>query len=189
MVIIVKKNKLILCDLDGTLFDTIEVNYYSYKNALNKINYNIDYDFFIKECYGKHYKEFLPKIGLNEKEIETIHGTKKRVYVEYLNKAKINIQLFSILKLVKNEYYIALVTTASKKNSEEILDYFNKKDLFDLIISAEDVKNKKPDPEGFIKAMNYFSITPEETLIFEDSDVGIEAAIRSGAKIFKIEKF
>ena len=37
--------------------------------------------------------------------------------------------------------------------------------------------------------MNYFSIEPEDTLIFEDSDVGIEAAIKSKANIFKIERF
>ena len=51
------------------------------------------------------------------------------------------------------------------------------------------MKNKKQDPEGFIKAMDYFNIIPENTIIFEDSNVGIEAAIKSGANIFKIEKF
>ena len=93
------------------------------------------------------------------------------------------------MEIIKDFYNIALVTTASKKNSEEILNFFNKKDLFELIISAEDVKNKKPNPEGFIKAMNYFDINPKDTLIFEDSDIGIEAAIKSGANVLKIEKF
>ena len=184
-----KKNKLILCDLDGTLFDTTKVNYYSYKEALNEINYDMDYDFFIKECYGKHYKGFLPKTGLNENEMEIVHKIKKNTYSKHLNTAKINTHLFNILEFSKNEYYIALVTTASKENSEQILNFFNKKELFDLIIAAEDVENKKPNPEGFIKAMNYFSIEPEDTLIFEDSDVGIEAAIKSKANIFKIERF
>ena len=94
-----------------------------------------------------------------------------------------------MLEVMKNFYHIALVTTASEKNTKEILNFFNKKELFELIISAEDVKNKKPDPEGFIKAMDYFNVIPENTIIFEDSNVGIEAAIKSGANIFKIEKF
>lgn len=184
-----KKNKLILCDLDGTLFDTTKVNFYSYKEALNEINYDMDYDFFIEECYGKHYKEFLLKMGLNENEMEIVHKIKKNTYNRYLNVAKINTHLFNILESLKKEYHIALVTTASQKNSKEILDFFNKRELFELIIAAEDVENKKPNPEGFIKAMNYFSIKPEETLIFEDSDVGIEAAIKSKANIFKVEIF
>lgn len=184
-----KKNKLILCDLDGTLFDTIKVNYCSYKKALKEINYDIEYDFFIKECYGKHYKTFLPKIGLNEEEMEIVHKIKKRLYNKYLNEAKINIHLFNLLELSKNKYYIALVTTASRKNSDEILNYFDKRELFDLIIAAEDVNNKKPNPEGFIKAMEYFHVSSENTLVFEDSDVGIEAAVKSGANILKVQKF
>lgn len=184
-----KKNKLILCDLDGTLFDTTKVNYYSYKKALNELGYDMDYDFFIKECYGKHYKTFLPIIGLNEEEMEKVHKIKKKTYSEYLNEAKVNVHLFNILELIKSEYYIALVTTASTKNSEEILKYFNKKGLFDLIVAAEDIKNKKPNPEGFIKAMSHFNISPEDAFIFEDSDVGIEAAVRSKANIMKVEKF
>ena len=54
---------------------------------------------------------------------------------------------------------------------------------FDLIISQEDVKNKKPDPEGFQKAMDFFKVQCRNSIIFEDSDVGIEAALRSGATV------
>ena len=106
-----------------------------------------------------------------------------------INAAKINKNLFDMLEVMKNFYHIALVTTASEKNTEEILKFFYKRDLFELIISAEDVKNKKPNSEGFIKAMDHFNINPEDTIIFEDSNVGIEAAIRSGANVLKIEKF
>ena len=65
-----KKNKMIICDLDGTLFDTSEVNYQAYKKSLYEIGYELSYSFFIKECYGKHYKEFLSKLNLTEEEKE-----------------------------------------------------------------------------------------------------------------------
>ena len=58
-----KKTKMIICDLDGTLFDTSEVNYQAYKKSLYEIGYELSYSFFIKECYGKHYKEFLSKLN------------------------------------------------------------------------------------------------------------------------------
>ena len=185
----IKKDKLILCDLDGTLFDTLEVNYRSYKEALKMLHCNIEYDFFLEKCYGKYYEDFLSKLNFSIEEIEKIHRIKKELYSKYLKYAKINKNLFDMLEIMKNFYHIALVTTASEKNSKEILNFFNKKELFELIISAEDVKNKKPDPEGFVKAMNYFNIDPKDTIIFEDSNVGIEAAIKSGANIFKVKKF
>ena len=54
---------------------------------------------------------------------------------------------------------------------------------------SEDVKKKKPDPEGFCKAMDYYQILKEDTIIFEDSDVGIEAAEKSGATVFVVRGF
>ena len=45
-----KKTKMIICDLDGTLFDTSEVNYQAYKKSLYEIGYELSYSFFIKEC-------------------------------------------------------------------------------------------------------------------------------------------
>ncbi len=184
-----KKTKMIICDLDGTLFDTLEVNYQAYKKSLNEMGYELSYSFFMKECYGKHYKEFLSKLNLTEEEIEKVHIIKKNIYRDNLKYAKINNYLFDIIESLKYNYYTVLVTTASKQNSEEILEFFNKKEVFELFIFAENVERKKPDPEGFIKAMEYFNISPENTLIFEDSDIGIEAAQRSGANIMRIEKF
>ena len=57
-----KKNKLAIFDLDGTLFDTKDVNFLAYKTALTELGYELDYNFFCKECNGKLYKEFIPMI-------------------------------------------------------------------------------------------------------------------------------
>ena len=135
------------------------------------------------------YKRFLPPIIDNDELLEPIHKLKKELYSKNLERAKINEHLFNIIELIKETYHIAIVTTASKKNCLEILEYFNKKQLFDLIISHEDIINVKPNPEGFIKAMEYFDIEPKETIIFEDSDVGIEAARNSQANVFVVNKF
>ena len=183
------KNKLAIFDLDGTLFNTEDVNFASYASALNYYGYELDYEYFCRECNGLSYMKFLPPIINNDSLLEPIHKLKKELYSKNLEKAKINEHLFNIIELIKDKYYIAIVTTASKKNCLEILEHFNKKELFDLIISYEDVKHVKPDPEGFIKAMEYFDIEPKETIIFEDSDVGIEAARNSKANIFVINKF
>ena len=48
------------------------------------------------------------------------------------------------------------------------------------------VTKMKPNPEGYLKAMEYFKIKLEETIIFEDSDAGLEAAKSSGAFYYKV---
>ena len=183
------KNKLAIFDLDGTLFNTENVNYYAYKTALEHYGYKIEKEYFIKECNGRHYTEFLPTIIENETIIDKVHRLKKELYHSYLDKAVSNEHLFQIIKLIKGEYYTSIVTTASRKNCEEILEYFEVKNLFDNIIAQEDVENVKPNPEGFIKAMEFFNIQPESTVIYEDSQVGIDAALKSEASVVAIKSF
>lgn len=183
------KDKLAIFDLDGTLFNTEDVNYFAYKKALEKYGYDIEKEYFTKKCNGRHYTEFLPKIVENESIIDNIHILKKEFYHSYLDKALLNEHLFQIIKLIKEEYYIAIVTTASRRNCEEILEHFMVKNLFDKIITQEDVEKVKPNPEGFIRAMNFFNIQPKSTIIYEDSQVGIEAAIKSEASVVAVKKF
>ena len=90
---------------------------------------------------------------------------------------------------MRPRYKIALVTTASRKNTYQLLEYTEKTALFDLILTAEDVKKHKPDPEGFLKAINFFGAKEEDCIIFEDSDVGVEAALKTKASVVRIESF
>ena len=89
---------------------------------------------------------------------------------------------------MKNEYHTAVVTSGSS-NSKDILRNIGRLELFDVIFTIDDVKNGKPDPEGFLKAMEYFKVKPENTIIFEDSDVGLAAARKTGASICVVDDF
>lgn len=182
--------KLAIFDMDGTLFDTNNINYYAYKEAFEKYNISFSYEHYCKYCNGRHYKVFVPPLVNNDsKKIEDIHNAKKEAYSKHLDKVKINEHLFNIIEQIKSEYKIALVTTASKRNTYEILEYTNKINLFDLILTSDDVKKPKPDPEGFKLAMKKYNVKPDDCLIFEDSEVGIEAAKKTNANVFKIESF
>ncbi len=182
--------KLALFDLDGTLFDTKDVNYHAYNEALNKYGFSIDYDYYCRFCNGRRYTDFLPQIvGDDERLLKDLHNDKKLLYSKHLSKAKINQPLFDLIDLLKAKHKVAIVTTASLKNCTEILKAFKKDDLFDLIITQEDIKTPKPDPEGFLLAMKHFNVKPGETVIFEDSTVGLEAAKRSGAYYYKTYGF
>lgn len=121
--------------------------------------------------------------------MENIHNIKKAVYSKYLDKVKINEHLFNIIEKIKQDYKIVLVTTASKKNTYEILEYTNTINMFDLVLTSEDVKKQKPDPEGFLLAMSKYQVKPEDCIIFEDSSIGIQAAQKTNATIFKVENF
>lgn len=186
-----QKRYLALFDLDGTLFDTNDVNYYAYKDALASFKIHLDKQYFITKCNGRHYTEFLPLIMKKEgtsENIESVHKIKKDTYVKNLDKAKANKHLFQIIEAIKDIYHIAVVTTASKQNTMDILKYFCYDDLFEYIVTQEDISRVKPDPQGFLIAMKYFGIKAEHTVIFEDSKVGIKAARATGATVFTVNQ-
>lgn len=54
--------KLVIVDLDGTLFDTKDVNYHAYKDAISPYGFDIDYKYYCEFCNGRHYLDFLPQL-------------------------------------------------------------------------------------------------------------------------------
>ena len=101
-----------------------------------------------------------------------------------------NNKLLEFIALMKrNGVKTALASTAQKQNIYNLLDYIKQSSLFDLIITGSDVMESKPNPECFLSIMSHFNCKAEATLIFEDSPVGIEAAIQSQAQYIQICKF
>lgn len=183
------KQQLAIFDLDGTLFDTREVNYLAYRDALALFHVELEHDDFVTQCNGRHYTEFLPAIMGNTEHMEEVHRFKKEAYAQNLDKARKNEHLFSMIGAMKENYYTAIVTTASRQNCMDILCCFGYEELFDLILTQEDITKVKPDPEGFLKAMRYFNMDGAHTVIFEDSEVGIRAAEASGASVLAVRQF
>lgn len=184
------QRKLAMVDLDGTLFDTRKVNYMAYREALERHGFQIDYEYYCEQCNGKYYLDFLPLITTRDETVlRQIHAEKKAAYKKYLGYAVLNKNLVDMLRLLGREYRKALVTTASRENTNDILRYFGLSDFFDLVLAREDTEHVKPDPEGFIKAMAHFSAVPQNCIIFEDSTDGIEAAERAGVSCFVVKGY
>ena len=60
-------------------------------------------------------------------------------------------------------------------------------DMFDYVLTNQDVVKPKPDPEGYIFLMNHFQADPEDTYIIEDSPKGLAAAHASGANVIQVK--
>lgn len=183
-----KKNKLAMVDLDGTLVFTLNANYLAYKGALNEYGFELERDYFARNCDGRSYRDFLPALtgGADDEVIEALHRRKIELYAECLKSAVVNRRLVDILTAIKPDYYIALVTTASKANVQRILSHFALDTLFDAVSTQEDVKKSKPDPGCYNDVIERFGVPKENCVIFEDSAPGVQAALSSGCQTFVV---
>ena len=135
---------LICVDLDGTLLDTIPATD----------------EYYAQYCNGGYYKQFLrPLMGGDPapEAVERVHDRKKELYSSCLPMVRPNTSLLAILQAMKAAGHdLACVTTGSRKNATEVLEYFHCADWFGVFITGEDVVRSKPDPEGYLKAMAHF---------------------------------
>ncbi|WP_020005389.1 HAD family hydrolase [Brachyspira innocens] len=193
--------KLLIFDMDGTLIDSANLHYYSYSNAFKEYGIELDKDYYYNKCFGLHYKTFTNNIlklnnkltddeNKNNELIKKIHNRKENIYLQNLNMVNIHPLMLEILiESKKKSKYTALATTSSPKGVYAILKEFNLEKLFDLILTGNDIKNKKPHPEIFFKCINHFNVKEKESIIFEDSEVGLEAANQTNAWVIKVEKW
>ena len=174
--------KAIITDFDGTLVDTFEANLRAYQDAFAAVGKNLTAEKY-RECFGYRFDNLMHAMAINdENTANKIKEHKKEAYPMYFELLCPN---KSLIALIDSFHQMggktAIASTARKENLMNAVNYLGIANHFDLIYAGVDVKQGKPSPEIYLKAMGALEVTPEETLIFEDSEVGIEAAKASGA--------
>lgn len=185
--------KLIIFDLDGVLVEAKQIHF----NTLNQALKEISEDYIISE--SEHLSiydglkttqklELLTKNkNLNPKFYNQIYHKKQNLTIEAISKLKTDYKLIKLFKTLSNSgYKLACCSNSIRKSVLTMLSRIGIIEFIDLILSNEDVKNSKPHPEMYWKAMSMMNIMPEEALIIEDSPCGLLAANRSKAHILRV---
>lgn len=179
--------KLIITDFDGTLVDTFTANYKAYKNAFNICGLNLDIESY-KRCFGYRYEKFIALIGIKDADVsKKIRQLKISLYPKYFEYFKLNKPLLDFLLSFRSSGgKIAIASTARRNNLQNALDYLGLSQSFDYVLAGEEVSEGKPSPEIYIKVLNHFKLSPNEALVFEDSEIGMEASKRAGINFIHV---
>ena len=184
--------RAVLFDMDGVLIDAKDWHYEALNRALAHFGFRISRESHLSTFDGlptRKKLEMLTKAqGLPEQLHEFINTLKQAYTLEISHKSckpSFNHQ-YALSKLKAEGYKIAVCSNSVRQSVETMMELSALEPYLDLLISNEDVSKGKPDPEMYIKAMSTLEVKPEECLILEDNDHGIQAAIASGGNLLKI---
>ena len=187
--------KLVIFDLDGVLVEAKEIHYKALNNAILSVtddtSMTIGVDEHMSLYDGLKTNEKLTMLtntkGLPANLHIKIWDTKQANTLKLLDEIQPNTQLQLIFaNLRQNNYKIACCSNSIRRSVLVMLSKLGLIEYMDLILSNEDVKNSKPHPEMYWKAMSMMGVLPDETLIVEDSPPGLLAAARSRAHILRV---
>ena len=183
--------KLIIFDLDGVLVEAKNIHFDALNYALGK-NYKISWAEHLAIYDGLKTNQKLDmlteKKGLPTKLHSEIWKKKQESTLKILKKLHPKENLKTLMSsLVDGGYKIAVCSNSIRKTVLTVLSKIGIMEYLDLIISNEDVKNSKPHPEMYWKAISIMSCLPEETLIVEDSPYGLLAAARSKSHVLRVK--
>lgn len=174
-------------DLDGVLVDTARYHYASWKKLATEwdIELTVQENEKLKGVSRVDSLKHILALGgvsLSQAEIDRYCHIKNDHYLTLIadmNESELLPNVKSILDdLVAHDIKIGL--GSASKNAPLIIKKTGIEQYFGAVVSGNDVTHSKPDPEVFLKGAEGLGVTPNATIVFEDSQKGIEAAKRGG---------
>ena len=183
--------KLIIFDLDGVLINAKQIHYDTLNTALGT-EYEISWAEHLSTYDGLKTNQKLEmlteKKGLPIELHKKVWDKKQELTLHKLKEIESSDELIDCMEtIVSLGYKIAVCSNSIRKTVLTVISKLGIMEYIDLIISNEDVKNSKPHPEMYWKAISAMSSLPEETLIVEDSPYGLLAASRAKAHILRVK--
>ncbi|MBW6489957.1 MAG: HAD family phosphatase [Lentimicrobium sp.] len=202
--------KAIIFDLDGTLIQTEILKAKSYAMAINALTKGEVEVKRVMEGFGRYVGlsrhevanglvlefetalSFYHKSKSTEQVQQMVLSERLSIYQSILNDSQLlsahfcpyNLGLLN--SLFNDNYLTALATMSNLPEVERVLEIMNIRQQFHLVVTRENVKNGKPDPEIYSKTKDSLKIKAEECLVIEDSVNGIKAGLNAGMHVFAV---
>lgn len=177
------KTKAFIFDLDGVIVDTAKYHFLAWKKIANDlgIDFTLEHNELLKGVSRVRSLDIILELGnvqASQEDKDKWLIQKNEDYLSYLvdmDENEILPGVMPVLKFLKeNNQPIAL--GSASKNARPILEKTGILSFFDAIVDGNDVVNAKPDPEVFLHAARLLNIANEDSIVFEDSVAGIQAA-------------
>ena len=171
-----------LFDCDGTIVDSMPLHYIAWKKALSEWNCHFEEELFYA-WGGRPVKEIIAALnhlqGLSMP-VDAVARRKENLYFELEDHLKAIPEVIEHIEAKHGHIPLAVVSGSRRNSVMHSLSALGLVDKFDVLVCAEDYARGKPAPDCFLTAAERLGVEPKDCLVFEDTDMGIEAARAAG---------
>ncbi|VEI74128.1 Phosphatase YqaB [Mannheimia haemolytica] len=186
---IIDQYDALIFDMDGTLIDTMP----SHAKAWEKVGEVLGYPINPKPMYELSgsttfviAREIMQRSNIPEHYFEQVVQLKREFGIEMVLANATLLPAFEIIKANVGKKPMA-IGTGSHRAMVELLDQkFNLRQYVSVIVDSDDVSNHKPAPETFLKCAEKLGIAPHRCLVFEDANLGVQAALNGNMDVFDV---
>ena len=186
-------SRAVLWDMDGTLIDSEEFHWVSWRNALAMEGITITHEQFLSS-FGQRDDSIVPQwlgAAATPERIERIANTKEELYRHLVRRDGIS-PLPGVARWIhqlhEDGWLQAIASAAPRANIDVVLEALSATHIFQAIVSAEDVHRGKPDPEVYFIAAARLEVPPERCIVVDDAVAGVQGARSAGMKSIGISR-
>lgn len=177
-----------LFDCDGTVVDSMPLHYVAWKQALGEWGCKFTEDRFY-ELGGLPIVEIIDLLGREQgigMPVSQVAKRKEELYFERLPRLQCVAEVLEHIEDQGGRIPLAVVSGSTRDSVEASLCAVHLLSRFDLLVCAGDYTRSKPHPEPFLVAAQRLGVPPEACLVFEDTQMGIDAATAAGMKSVRV---
>jgi beta-phosphoglucomutase-like phosphatase (HAD superfamily) len=174
----------LIFDCDGTLVDTAPIHYLAVSEAMRSLGHVMESEWYFERTGltpAALFREFEEQKGvtIDTAEISRRYGP---IFLANLDKAKEIAAVAEVARANFGKVPMAVASNGHLTNVKATLRATGLLELFDCIVSADDVAHGKPEPDVYVEAARRIKVSPADCIVFEDTDEGLEAAHRAGMR-------
>ena len=180
--------KAYLFDCDGTIADSMPLHYQAWKKALDEHNCEFSEQLFY-DWGGVAVADVIARLNKMHQlnmPIAEVSDRKESFYLENLPHLQPIPQVVEHITASHGRIPLAVVSGSTRDSVRSSLTALNLLHRFETLVCAGDYKKGKPHPEAFLLAAERLGVAPEFCLVFEDADLGIQAATAAGMASVKV---
>ncbi|MFQ4144182.1 HAD-IA family hydrolase [Chlorogloeopsis sp. ULAP02] len=174
----------LIFDCDGTLADTLSLHYKAWSESVQVFGAHMEREWYYNRT-GISTVELIQILNATygyQLDVEQVKTEKNRRYRQLLHTVK---EIQPVAEIVRTNYGkvpMAIASGGSRYNIQTTLKAIRLTNFFDSTIAIEDVALGKPAPDIFLLAAQKLKVKPSECIVYEDSNVGLEAAQLAGMR-------